>query len=168
MQSKVKEKLEQTMHLIEIFLTDTAEIPHVLMDRIVVMMLIATLFLSIGVFAGYRVREAGFILWSVVIAVLVLGRCIGLFYKVKRRGYKILEGRVEKIHEIPATSIGTITLKLSDGQKAKLLLGTQRRFRIGAAYRFYFCRGVKRMDGGQQTDAGIGNSLYLGCEEVGN
>lgn len=132
------------------------------------MALIAILFLSIGVFTGCHTHSAGLALWSVVLAVLVLGRCAALIYTVKKHGYGTLEGKIEKVHDIPAVGVCMVTLVLRDGQKTKLLLGTQRRFRTGAMYRFYFSWKEERADGGSRLDAGTGNSIYLGCEECGN
>ena len=164
----MKRKFGKAIRLVESYLSSTEELPDVLAGRIVAMVLIGILFLVIGVFVGCRLHELDFVVWSVVLAALVLGRCTVLIHTVKRYGFEVLEGKVEKVHEIPATGVCTVTLVLWDGQKIKLLLGTQRRIRMGVTYRFYFCKRGKSIVRRQQADIGTGNSMYLGCEEIGN
>lgn len=131
------------------------------------MAVIAVLILSIGIFTGCQLRSAELIWWSVVPAALVLVRCVLLLYAVNKNGYEVLEGRIGKVRAIPAMDICMVTLLLADGDMTKLLLGKQRTLKAGKTYRFYFC-GKSGKDAASQTDAGTGNGLYIGCEEIGN
>ena len=156
------------MGVAEGFFLSIRKLPQVLLERTAVMAVIAILFFAIGIFTGFRMQRTELILWSAVLALLILCRCLTLISTVGKYGYEVLEGKIEKVHDILFVNACTATLLLEDGSTTRLLLGKQGRFKTGKRYRFYFCRKCESAGGKVRKNDRTCKSLYLGFEEIGD
>ena len=129
-------------------------IPGFFKKRIVNTLLLSFLLLYGGCALGLAQKSAGFVGWTVFLAVC-------------GKSYEVVEGTVTEIHaELLFDGFKRVLVQGDDGITTELLLNKETVVMYGKAYRFYFNQNAHAFSGIRRLDAAFDFGNFFGVEEV--
>lgn len=146
-----------------------AGIPGFFKKRIVNTLLLSFVLLYGGCAFGLAQKSAGFVGWTVFLAICGIGYAGYIYYLAVTKSYDIVEGTVSEIHaELFFDGFIRVIVQQSDGLTAELLLNKETKVMRGKAYRFYFNQSAHALSGIHRLDAAFDFGNFFGVEELEN
>ena len=134
-------------------------IPGFFKKRIVNTLLLSFLLLYGGCALGLAQKSAGFVGWTVFLAVCGIGYAGYIYYLAVTKSYEVVEGTVTEIHaELLFDGFKRVLVQGDDGITTELLLNKE--------YRFYFNQNAHAFSGIRRLDAAFDFGNFFGVEEV--
>lgn len=142
-------------------------IPGFFKKRIVNTLLLSFLLLYGGCALGLAQKSAGFVGWTVFLAVCGIGYAGYIYYLAVTKSYEVVEGTVTEIHaELLFDGFKRVLVQGDDGITTELLLNKETVVMYGKAYRFYFNQNAHAFSGIRRLDAAFDFGNFFGVEEV--
>ena len=142
-------------------------IPGFFKKRIVNTLLLSFLLLYGGCALGLAQKSAGFVGWTVFLAVCGIGYAGYIYYLAVTKSYEVVEGTVTEIHaDLLFDGFKRVLVQGDDGITTELLLNKETVVMYGKAYRFYFNQNAHAFSGIRRLDAAFDFGNFFGVEEV--
>ena len=142
-------------------------IPGFFKKRIVNTLLLSFLLLYGGCALGLAQKSAGFVGWTVFLAVCGIGYAGYIYYLAVTKSYEVVEGTVTEIHaELLFDGFKRVLVQGDDGITTELLLNKETVVMYGKDYRFYFNQNAHAFSGIRRLDASFDCGNFFGVEEV--